>query len=328
VVAVEVARLLADVEPGMRHPLRVVAFAGEEGARFGEPCLGSKAATGRWSLEDLERLTDRDGITLAAAMRGVGIDPADVAGHAWDPSGWAAFLELHIEQARVLEQSGIPLGLVDLVSGSTRLEITFEGQAQHSGGTPMTMRADALMAAAEVMLAGERLARDPQHRGTRVTVGRLHVFPNSITTIPGRVTMTVDVRDVDSDRQRATAARILDEAHQVGDRRGVPIHGDLIADSSPTFLPLWLRAIVAGAVDELGIDYRVMTSGASHDAQIVAELMPTALLFVPSRGGLSHVPEEWTSAEDLARGADALLAAVLRTDRFLAELRAGPAQSA
>lgn len=185
----------------------------------------------------------------------------------------------------------------------------------------MALRSDALVAASEVVLAGERIATDVRHRGTRVTVGRLEVFPNSISTIPGEVRMSVDVRDIDSDRQRATAAEILDEAHEIGDRRGVVVSGQLLADSSPTFLPMWLRSLVADSLDDAGLRYRVMTSGASHDAQIISKLMPTGLLFVPSRDGLSHVPEEWTSAEDLATGAEALLAAIVRIDGFLADLR-------
>ena len=325
VAGVEVAHLLHEHGIDLQHPIRIVSFAGEEGARFGEPCLGSKAATGRWSRDDLDRLTDRDGVSLATSMHSVGIDPDAVASFRWDPDEWAAFLELHVEQALVLERSRTPIGLVDLVSGSTRLSLRFDGQAQHSGGTPMALRADALVAASEVVLAGERLASDVRHRGTRVTVGRLQVHPNSITTIPGRVELSVDVRDIDSDRQRATAAEILDEAHEIGDRRGVVVSGALLADSSPTFLPMWLRSLVAGALDGAGLDYRVMTSGASHDAQVISELMPTALLFVPSRDGLSHVPEEWTSAEDLATGAEALLAAIVRIDGFLATLRADAA---
>jgi allantoate deiminase len=178
----------------------------------------------------------------------------------------------------------------------------------------MTSRSDALAAAAEVILAVESLATDVRHRGVRTTVGYLVVEPNSMTTIPGVVTLTLDVRDIDSDRQRSTTAEGVAQARAICDRRGVTIEVEVIGDTSPTVLPTWLRDLAARGAQDLGVPYSVLTSGASHDAQIINRLVPTALVFVPSRDGLSHVPEEWTSSSDIARGADVLLASLLRLD--------------
>jgi hydantoinase/carbamoylase family amidase len=322
--AVELIQLLIARRAVLHHPLRVVIFAGEEGARFGEPCIGSKGVVGLLDQRDLGRVRDAQNVTLPQAMASVGLDASHLGASHWRPREWAAFLELHIEQARVLEDEGCRVGLVDIVSGSTRLRMRLVGRADHSGGTPMALRADALAAAAEVVLASEALAKDARHRGTRATVGRLDVQPNSITTIPGAVDLVVDVRDVDSTRQRDSAVEIVQRAQAICQRRGISLEVELIADTSPAVLPMWLREITTASCRELGSSYRVMSSGAGHDAQIVNRIVPAAMLFVPSREGLSHVPQEWTSASDIAIGVEALYESVVRIDAFLAEMDGSP----
>lgn len=324
VAAIEAVNLIVDNNIRLDHPVRIVAFAAEEGARFGEPCIGSKAVAGRWNAQSMERLRDADGVTAADAMRSVGLHPANVETCIWSASDWAAFFELHVEQARVLESSGRPIGLVDMVSGSTRTEFSLEGRAQHTGGTPMGLRADALTAASELVLFTERLAKEPRYRGARATVGRLDVFPNSITTIPGRVRMFVDFRDIDSDRQRQGAWEVAQAAHRICENRGVTCRYEVIADSSPAVLPVWLREITMASCEALDTPYRVMTSGASHDSQIVNQVVPATMIFVPSKAGLSHVPEEWTSATDLAVGTNILVESIRRLDKFLIEVDHGP----
>jgi allantoate deiminase len=315
--AIELVRMLDQAGIDTDHPLCVAAFAGEEGARFGEPCIGSKAAVGALQERDLARLRDARGVTLAEAMRGVDLDPAGMASARWGARAVGAYLELHIEQARILETEGQSIGLVDVVSGSTRLRGEVVGRADHSGGTPMDLRRDAMAAAAEIVLAVEALARDPRHRGTRATVGRLDVYPNSTTTIPGRVVFTVDVRDVDSDRQRAAASEILNSAHRICEKRGTGLEVELMADTSPAVLPMWLRDLMGRTCDELGVSFRIMSSGAGHDAGILARMVPSGLIFIPCREGLSHVPEEWTSVADICRGVEVLYHVVLRLDEVL-----------
>lgn len=320
VAAVEAVRLLAEQEARLAHPLRVVVFAAEEGARFGQACLGSRAAAGLLGESELANLVDARGVTLGEAMSSVGLDAARVSEARWSRDDWAAFVELHIEQGRVLETQGIPIGAVDLISGSTRLQAEVIGQPSHTGGTPMGLRADALTAAAEIVLLAERIATDPRHRGTRATVGQLTVHPGNITTIPGQVRFSIDVRDTDSDRQRETATEIIRRARAVCDRRGVRLAIRMIGDSSPVVLPIWLRQLIGQVCVDSGIPYRVLTSGASHDSQMINKIVPAGMIFVPSRGGLSHVPEEWTSAADLARGTDVLARSILATDRLLVRL--------
>ncbi|GAA3669633.1 Zn-dependent hydrolase [Microbacterium marinilacus] len=321
VAGMELVRLLVEGGEPLTHPVRVVAFAGEEGARFGQACLGSRFAAGLTPRPLVDELVDRDGIPLADAMRALGFDADRAATARWDPSEWAVFLELHIEQGRVLQDSGAALGPVDSISGSTRLSFTLHGRPSHTGGTPMAGRADALAAAAEAVLTAEQLATDHAHRGTRATVGRLEVSPNSITTIPGRVTFSLDVRDVDADRQRSATTEIVSRVMATARRRGVGVDVRLIADTSPVILPLWVRNALVQAAVSGGSSYRVLSSGASHDAQMINTIVPTGMLFVPSRDGLSHVPEEWTDASEIAVGVDALVAAVRALDAQLAAAR-------
>ena len=318
VAMVEVMTLLAEGRAATEHPLKGMIFACEEGARFGEPCIGSKAIAGMLTEADLTRIRDAEGITLEQAMSGIGLNPLQLADVRWNRDDLAAFLEVHIEQGRILESESRPIGLVDVVSGSTRLRMTVAGRAGHTGGTPMQHRADALAAAAEITLAVEALANGPTYRGTRATVGVLDVSPNRITTIPGRVDMRLDVCDFDSDRLRRAAREIADRARIIADRRGVSIDAEVIADTSPVVLSMWLRQALSQVCGELGIDWRFMPSGAGHDAQIMASIAPAAIIFVPSKDGASHVPEEWTSVADIAKGADVLYQAILRIDDVLA----------
>lgn len=184
----------------------------------------------------------------------------------------------------------------------------------------MSLRTDALAAASEMVLLAERLANDPRYRGTRATIGRLDVFPNSITTIPGMVRFVLDVRDTDGPRQRKAASEIVRGFEQACERRGVLLDFEVIADTSPVVLPTWLREILMESSEKVGVSYRVMASGAGHDSQIINSVVPAGMVFVPSKGGLSHVPEEWTSATDLATGATVLFDSIRRLDAFLANL--------
>lgn len=317
VAGMETARLFTEYDVHPAHPVRFVAFAAEEGARFGQASTGSRIVTGLTDSDDLELIRDANGVTIAEAMRSVGLDPAGDEQAQWHPSDWAAFLELHIEQGAVLEAAKLPIGLVELISGSTRLALDLTGRAAHTGGTPMWLRADALAAAAEIVLLVEEIANDPRHRGTRATVGRLDAEPGSITTIAGHANVYVDVRDVDGDRQRATAAEIVARAQVLCNRRGIGVTVRTLADASPVLLPRWLREVVGTVCTELGREYRVLPSGAGHDAQIVNHITAAGMIFVPSRGGISHSPREWTEVADIAVGTEVLATALVRLDRTL-----------
>jgi hydantoinase/carbamoylase family amidase len=318
VAGMEIARQLVEHDITHRHPIRFVAFAAEEGARFGQACTGSRIVAGMTTAEDTTRFADKNGTTLAEAMREVGLDPDRIDEARWSSADWAAFVELHIEQGAVLDSLGVQIGVVDLISGSTRLRIDLHGRAAHTGGTPMHLRRDALVAAAEVVLAAETLANDDRHRGTRITVGRLDVEPGSITTIPGECSLHLDIRDVDSARQRATADELLATARAIAAARGIGIDVRLLADTSPVVLSRRIRTAITDAAAAHGLPYRVMPSGASHDSQTISRVCPVGMVFVPSLNhGVSHSPDELTTFTDLATGTDVLLDALLRLDHQL-----------
>lgn len=314
VAAMEVARSLAS-ETALRHTVRFIAFAAEEGARFGQACTGSRIIAGLTKAEDLPGLLDKNGVSVADAMRAIDIDPERVEDAAWSSDEWAGFIELHIEQGSVLTDAGIPVGVVDLISGSTRIKIDITGRASHTGGTPMHLRADALAASAEIVLAAEELAKDSRHHGTRITVGKLDVYPGSITTIPGHCQLQIDVRDTDAGRQRISTTELIARAYEIAGARETSISVEVLADASPVVLPLTIRDAITTSAAELGTSYRVLPSGASHDTQMINHVCPAGMIFVPSRNhGVSHSPDELTEFEDLAVGIDLLTASLRKLD--------------
>jgi allantoate deiminase len=317
VAAVEVVRSAR--ERGIARPLRVVCFAAEEGARFGEPCIGSKAVAGLLGRSATTELADETGTTLGAAMRGVGLDPARLPDARWAGGDVAAFLELHVEQGRILEDQGVSVGLVEAVAGSLRLVMTVHGRADHPGGAQMRDRGDALAAAAEIALAVEAAGRDPSRHGLLATVGRMVVEPNSPTTIPGLVRLWADVRDVDTERLRTIASSLARTAAEICDHRGVRLETRAMPSVAPVILPTWVRQVATDACRQLGHEYRVVTSCGSRDAQVMNHLVPAGLVLVPSRHGASHVPDEWTSSVDIARGAGLMVEWIARLDQSMAQ---------
>lgn len=309
--AVEMARVLAESE-GLRRPVWFVAFAGEEGARFGAPCIGSRLLTGSFGSETLKTLTDRDGRTAYDCAAEVGLHPDQAAAARWNPDDLACFIEIHIEQGRVLESRQRELGIVHSIGGSTRLALVFAGRADHSGATPMWLRRDALVAAADFVLAAERRAK--RHATTVATVGRLEVSPNSLTTVPGQVACTLDVRDIDSDRQRDLAEELLDDAVRIGNSRAVDVTARRLSDQSPVVLHGTVHSLLARSGAELGLDFISMPSGASHDAAHIANLIPTGMVFVPCREGISHSPEEHADPEPIAHAVDLVVHAFRAVD--------------
>lgn len=303
---VEMARVLAE-SGALRRPLWVVAFAAEEGARFGAPCIGSRLVAGSFGSDTLQALTDRDGRSAYDCAVEVGLHPDQAGAARWNPGDLACFVEVHIEQGRVLEARERELGIVHSIGGSTRVALVFAGRADHSGATPMWLRHDALAAAADFVLAAE--ARAKKHATTVATVGRLEVSPNSLTTVPGEVACTLDVRDIDSDRQRDLAEELLDDAVRIGNSRGVDVTARRLSDQSPVVLHGTVHSLLSASATELGLDFISMPSGASHDAAHIANLTPTGMVFVPCREGISHSPEEYARPGPIAKAVDVVVRA-------------------
>lgn len=317
VAALEVVRALGDAGVATDRAIKVVCFSAEEGARFGAPCLGSKATVGLLSAQDLHELRDAEGVTLHEALVQVGSRPDEVVHAAPWVEDIAAFLELHIEQGRVLEAAGEQAGVVDWVAGNRRLRVRFEGQTDHSGATPMRMRRDALLAASEVVLEVERVVRAA--RELVGTVGEFRVHPGAMTAVPGRVDLSVDVRSTDVILQERAIQRVISAAESQSARRRVDVDVRDVSAVAPVLLPSWLRRSIAEAGRRVLGRMRTMTSGAGHDAAIMARRVHAGMVFIPCRGGISHSREEWASPDHLATGTQVLAEAIVDVDRRMSE---------
>jgi ureidoglycolate amidohydrolase len=308
--AIEAVRALRESGHAPRRSIEVIAFAGEE-PRFGTGCIGSRALVGALGPDDLDRLRDRDGVTLAQALERSGLDPGRVPECVLDPSEVHAFVELHIEQGIVLETGGEAIGVVTAIAAPHDFRLAFHGAATHSGATPMALRRDALAGAAEAMVELERLARDSPSGTTVGTVGVLRLQPGAINVVPGDVELDVDVRDWDRDAREGVVDGLVDAARAIAERRDLTVEVTPIVEDTPvTCDPLIVEAAVQ-ACEELGLRHRRMISGAYHDAMILAARVPVGMVFVPSRGGVSHHPDEFTPPEQIAQGVD-VLTGVLR----------------
>jgi allantoate deiminase len=302
--AVEAVESLLDAKTKLRRPVEVVAWADEEGARFGVGLFGSTAAFGRLARGVGDR-KDRNGISIADALRALG-ERGDPAAARRDPRALAAYLELHIEQGPRLETAGVPLGIVSDIVGIYHARVAIRGRADHAGATVMTARADALAAAAEVVLAVEQIAGErPDSVGT---VGEIAVRPGAKNVVPGECVFSLDLRSaLDHD---GLVQEVLAVLMRVGSARGVEVTVDDLARVPVTPLDHGIRDVLKRAAKSVGVDAPEMVSGAGHDAQMPAlSGVPTGMIFVRSTGG-SHTPREFASNEDAALGAQALAAAI------------------
>lgn len=301
----EVLQTLNEHRAEMRYEPVVVAFANEEGALFPQPFWGSMAIAGRLAELPPEPV-DNEGNPLRETLRLAGGDIDTLKEAAWQRSSVAAYLELHIEQGPVLERSGSRIGVVEAITGRTVLTFQVDGDAGHAGTTPMHGRQDALVAAAHVILMAESLAGP--HGWCRVaTVGHVEAHPNSPNTLAGSVRMTVDLRDVDASRLINAEAELRRAIRRIMAVTGTKITEVTQTRSKAVATDPTLRTVIEHGADELDIRHEALPSGAGHDAQIMADIAPVGMIFVPSIGGVSHIPVEDTASEDLVAGARVLL---------------------
>lgn len=310
VAALDVLQALTEHSVPMRFEPVVIAFANEEGALFPCPFWGSLALTGGLTHTP-DTLLDRSGRALRAPLTAVGGDPDRVAAARWADGSIGAYLELHIEQGPILESDGRRIGVVEGITGRTVLAVDVHGTAGHAGTVPMDLRTDALAAAARVVLAVEEVARG-RRLCSVATVGRLDVDPGVTNVVPGAVRMIVDLRDLSPERLRIAEHALTEEFARVASETGARVEATVTDRIPGTATDPELRAAIGAAADDLGLASLPMASGAGHDAQIVASRAPIGMIFVPSRGGLSHVPEETTDDNDLVAGARVLMRAAVR----------------
>lgn len=308
VAGIEIAFLFRDRGLTPERPIEFIGMIEEEGTRFGGGMVASRILTGRLDTGSLDALPDDDGITMAEAMTAYGLEPALAHRAVLTPGSVHAFLELHIEQGPVLEAHGDDVGIVERIVGMAQLKATFRGRAGHAGTTPMNDRRDALVGAVAALSQLPDLARAIGEEAV-LTVGKLEVRPGGANVIPDLVTFTIDIRAPREDVVRALVDRTRSVIEAAGGN-GLAVEIEEQLFVPPVLLSEELHGTLTRHAGTLGLKSRSMVSGAGHDAMIMADFVPTGLVFVPSRNGISHAPEEWTDYEQLARGVDVVFATV------------------
>lgn len=306
--ALEAAWTMHDAEISTRHPIEVVIFQNEEGGLY-----GSQAMAGTLDPTDLAQ-TSHSGKTVAEGMRFLGGNPDDVESAQRRRGEVAAYVELHIEQGGILEAEDIDVGVVEGIVGIEWWTVTVEGFANHAGTTPMDGRRDALLAAAEFVQAVNEVIRSEPGRQVG-TVGQIEALPGAPNVIPGRVVLSLEIRDLDGDKIWRLYERIRQRSLEIGEASGTTFtfeSRELEIVPEPT--DARVRDAIAAAADGLGLSHRLMPSGAGHDAQSLAPLAPIGMIFVPSVGGISHSPRELTRPENVVNGANVLLRTMLALD--------------
>jgi len=299
VLGVVLAVALLEESDGRRFPfgIDVVGFSEEEGVRFATPFIGSRALVGRVDEKLLERV-DANGLSVRDAIEAFGLDPNNLR-NAPLRDDVLGYLEFHIEQGPVLESLELPLGVVEAIAGQTRMEFTFSGRSNHAGTTPMNLRRDAVAAAAEWVLAVERTARSVP--GLVATVGRIEAKPGATNVIAGEARLSLDVRHGSHEILVNATNSLIQQAQEIADSRGLTVRQALLLNQKPVAMDSFLVKEVEHALQKTGCKPFRMTSGAGHDAMILAEKVPAAMIFLRTPGGISHHPAETVQTEDVAK---------------------------
>lgn len=285
-------------ENQLNIPLRVVAFRCEESSNFGRCTIGSGLITKRIGKTEVECLESRDGKSFAEIFkeRGFSMDPAKIA-------NVKQYLELHIEQGKVLEEYGMSVGIVTDIAGPRRFNVHIHGEAEHSGATPMNMRSDALCAASEFILEVERIGKDESHRGSVATVGVINAKPNVLNVTPGEVTLGIDLRGIEDESLELMEKRMREAVTYISAKRHIPFFVEKTSAATPIKLDAGMQKKLVDCAERLRITYKIMPSGAGHDAMAFAEITKAAMVFIPCCKGVSHNRNEFTSLESIYDGA-------------------------
>lgn len=310
VMALEIMRALDENNVKTKYPIEFVGMIEEEGGRFGSGVFGSRAMTGAVSMEELNNNKDNDGISMAEAFKEFGFNPGDIHKAQRKPKDIKAFIELHIEQGPVLEKDRKDIGIVDFIVGLYNLKVTIKGRPDHAGTTPMNMRADALIAATKIVSNIPGYAIEAGE-GTVATVGSLDVKPGAANIVPGEVTFTIDIRSKNSRAIEDVKNKIIEDIHAQTNTSGLDVEIEEMLDVKPVEMSKEIIKSFEKNADSNGFSYIKMLSGAGHDAMIMANITDVGLIFVPSKDGRSHCPEEWTDYEDLQKGIEVIYNTIL-----------------
>ena len=305
--AIEVAQVLKDRGVTLRHPLEVIVFSNEEGVMLGSTALSHGIEAARLNLVSQSGKTVREGVQL------IGGDLQQLAAAQRTPGSVAAYLELHIEQGAVLEQAARQIGVVEGIVGIIDCEVTVQGFANHAGTTPMNQRHDALLAAARFIEAVNQIVKATPGRQVG-TVGWVRAEPGAYNGVPGKVVLGLEIRDLQADKIRALYAEVVKQGEVIGQQSGTTFQFEPHAMSEPALTDTHLQAVIAQSAQALQLSTLQLPSGAGHDAQEMAALGPIGMIFIPSVGGISHSPKEYSRPGDIENGANVLLESLRRVD--------------
>lgn len=306
--ALEVIEVLNENKILTDHPLEVIIFANEEGGT-----VGSKALAGLLTEEGLKTIS-QSGLMIAEGIKAIGGDPDNIQSCIRKKGDLHAFLELHIEQGGILEMENLQIGVVEGIVGIERWEVTVEGFANHAGTTPMNQRQDALLAASKFIVAVNEVITSS--KGNQVgTVGKISAFPDAFNVVPGKVTLGLEIRDLSSEKIELLFHEIEKRATAISADSKTKISFVPRPVSKPALTDKALQQIINTSAQSLGFTTKFMQSGAGHDSQNIAMIAPVAMIFVPSVGGISHSPKEFTKTVDMTNGANLLLQTILTVDK-------------
>lgn len=317
VAGLEVIRSLNDEQIETEHPIEVIVFACEESARFGVSTIGSKAMTGLFKKEAFKQLTDKDGITLEDAFHACSFNMEEITNAVRRPEEIKMFYELHIEQGPVLEKTRKDIGVVTGIAAPTRFNIEITGQSSHSGTTPMDFRRDAFLGAAEIALGLEKIAILESDDGTVATIGVCEVLPGAMNVVPGKVELKADIRSISLPSKERAVQEFLQCIKRVEKERQLQVTVTELCDETPIDMDPEAVQLLIETCEELELSYAEMPSGAGHDAMNMATIFPTGMIFVPSKNGLSHNPEEFTSINQIVMGATLLKESISKAARVV-----------
>ncbi len=307
--ALEVIEVLNENKVITNHPLEVIIFANEEGGT-----IGSMALVGNLTEEGLKQVS-QSGLTQAEGIKALGGDPTRIKECIRKKGDLHAFIELHIEQGGILEKENLQIGVVEGIVGIVHWEVTVEGFANHAGTTPMSMRKDALVVASQFVIAVNEVINSV--KGNQVgTVGKIAVSPGAYNVIPGKVTLGLEIRDLSAEKIEMLFGEIEKRAATIANDSQTKISFVRQANAStPALTDKGLQQIIDTSAKGLGLTTKFMQSGAGHDSQEMAFIVPVAMIFVPSVGGISHSPKEFTKTQDMTNGANVLLQTILSIDK-------------
>lgn len=312
VTALEVIRIIKENNVSLNNPLELIIFAEEEGSNFGTTMIGSKILTGAYNLEYLKTIKNDIGKTAYEVMKSFGLDVDNLEKSLLKKEEVKAMIELHVEQGGILDTEQIPIGIVQGIAGMKTYKVILNGISNHAGSTPMKLRKDPMVGAAEIIIHMERVASERAFESTVATVGKIHCKPNGSNVIPGQIEFNVDIRDVEARGMDIVAKELVNKVEEVSRNRGLNYSIDLIGESDAVRLSSNVIDTIQQTALENKYSFKIMHSGAVHDAAMLSGMTDVGMIFVPSIKGLSHCEQELTKFEDIKLGCDLLLSSVIK----------------